>query len=83
MDDINESLINFIIQDLKFFNTAQPFLSVSLMGANLRELRENRKHIILAPKTHEEESYAGDLFLAFRCPASQPSEGLCLKLPYE
>ena len=34
-------------------------------------------------KTHLEESYAGDLFLAFRCPASQPSEGLCLKLPYE
>ena len=53
------------------------------MGANMRELRENKKHIILAPKTHEEESYAGDLFLAFRCPASQPSEGLCLKLPYE
>ena len=34
-------------------------------------------------KTHVEEAYPGDLFLAFRCPASQPSEGLCLKLPYE
>ena len=76
-------LISFINQDLKFFKNCSTFLSVSFMGANVRELRENKKHIIRALKTHEEEPYAGDLFLAFRCPASQPSEGLCLKLPYE
>lgn len=32
-------------------------------------------------KTHEEEAYPGDLFLAFRCSAG--SVALCAQLPYE
>ena len=32
-------------------------------------------------KTHEEEAYPGDLFLAFRCTKGTPA--LCAQLPYE
>ena len=40
---------------------------------------ENNAHA--GYKTHEEEAYPGDTFLAFRC--SQASSALCAKLPYE